>query len=87
MEWLHVAGRTIGVPSYATRRMSLRKIALDEATAVITNPTTIEPSRHPSIRLVLRRSVRGRRLAVVVEGFPGESRWVVVTTWEEGQDG
>lgn len=87
MEWLYIAGRTIGIPPYAARRMTTRGIATDEAGAVIADPTTVKPSRHSSFRLVFRRSVQGRRLAVVVEGFPGESRWVVVTAWEEGQDG
>jgi len=87
MEWLHVAGRTVGIPSYAARRMAIRQIAADEARAVIAAPTTLEPSRHSSFRLVFRRSIRGRRLAVVIEGFPREARWVVVTAWEERQDG
>jgi hypothetical protein len=87
MEWLYIAGRRIGIPSYAERRMTTRNISTDEARAVIADPTTVKPSRHSSFRLVFRRSVRGRRIAVVVEGFPGKSHWVVVTAWEEGQDG
>jgi hypothetical protein len=67
--------------------MAIRKIATDEVRAVIAAPATVRPSRHSTYRLVFRRTVRGRRIAVVVEGFPGESRWVVVTAWEEGQHG
>ncbi len=87
MEWLQVADRTLGITAYAARRMAMRAITLKEVEAVISDPTSLAPSRDSSIRLVLRRTVHGRRLVVVIEGVPEESWWVVVTTWERGQDG
>ncbi len=88
MEWLHVAGRTVGMPSYAARRMAMRGISKTEIKSVLADPTRLAPSRDSPVRFVLRRTVRGRRLVAVIEGVQGgESRWVVVTAWEEGQDG
>ena len=87
MEWLYVAGRTVGITSYAARRMAMRAISKAEIKSVLADPTSLAPSRNSPVRFVCRRTVRGRRLVAVIEGVPGESRWVVVTAWEEGQDG
>lgn len=87
MEWLHIAGRAFCLTPYAARRMAMRGISTAEIEAVVADPTSRALSRDSLNRLVCRRTVRGRRLVVVTEGFPGESWWVVVTTWEEGQDG
>ncbi len=87
MERLHIAGRTIGITSYAARRMAIRGITRDDIRRVMADPTSVAPSRDSSFRLVYSRSVDGRRLSVVIEGVPGESSWVVVTTWRRGQDG
>jgi len=87
MDWLHIAGRDIGITPYAARRMVTRGIAMEDVRTVLARPTSLTPSRDSPARLVCRRSVRGRRLDVVIEVVSGESRWHVVTTWEEGQDG
>ncbi len=87
MQWLDIASRTVGITSYAARRAALRGISKAEVESVLANPTSLAPSRDAPDRLVCKRTVRGRRLVVVIEGVPNDSWWVVVTTWEERHDG
>jgi len=88
VERLEIAGRTYLLTAYALRRMALRGISLAEVRAVLGRPTALQSSRHDRRRLVLSRTVRGRRLFVVIEvRTETEANWEVVTAWEREQDG
>lgn len=86
MKRLRVANREYLITEYAARRMAMRGISPADACGVLGYPTRVRPSVNDPHRLVLQRTMEGRRLVVVVEGIPGLEPWDVVTAWVEGQD-
>ena len=86
MERLHAAGHDYVVTAYAARRLRLRGVSLGEVRSVLGDPASITPSTHDPHRLVFRRTARGRRLTVVIEGTSGTEPRDIVTAWGGGQD-
>ena len=83
MECIHVAGRKFVITAYAARRLARRDISIAELRAVLGAPTSLARSARDPHRLVCRRTVDGRPLAVVIEEIPGIEQWDVVTAWEQ----
>jgi hypothetical protein len=70
---------------HALRRMRERRITHDEVQAVVAGPTMDLPAGPGSPRRKLRRTVAGRRLAVVIG--PGRmSPLVVFSVWDEDSE-